>query len=83
MRSVSDTPRNPEYMFNASAHSTECTSTKIRLFCPRPNHKRASGNRAMAGNGLNIDVRVLSKSRPNWVDTASVVKPNARTIPSR
>ena len=30
-------------MFSAKAQSTECTSTKIRLFCPRPNHNSASG----------------------------------------
>ncbi|MNR19613.1 hypothetical protein D3C85_1364170 [compost metagenome] len=70
-------------MFSAKAQSTECTSTKIRLFCPKPNHKSASGNNAMAGNGLNIEVRVLSRSRPNWVDTASVVRANARTMPIR
>ncbi|MNF99932.1 hypothetical protein D3C84_828510 [compost metagenome] len=70
-------------MFSAKAQSTECTSTKIRLFCPRPNHSSASGSSAMAGNGLNIEVRVLSRSRPNCVDTAKVVRANARTMPIR
>ncbi|MNT24750.1 hypothetical protein D3C72_1602420 [compost metagenome] len=70
-------------MFRAKAQSTECTRTKIRLLSPRPNQSRASGSKAMAGNGLNIEVNVLSRSRPNWVETARLVKPNASTIPSR
>ncbi|MNH19720.1 hypothetical protein D3C79_794660 [compost metagenome] len=70
-------------MFSASAQSTECTSTKIRLLSPSPNHSKARGNKAIAGNGLNIEVRVPSRSRPSWVDTARLVRPNARMIPSR
>ncbi|SVJ79078.1 Uncharacterised protein [Klebsiella pneumoniae] len=70
-------------MFSASAQSTECTSTKIRLFWPRPNQSSASGSSAIAGSGLNIAVRVPSRSRPNCVETARLVRTKARTIPSR
>ncbi|MNJ70002.1 hypothetical protein D3C77_664140 [compost metagenome] len=49
---------------------------------PSPNQSKANGNRAIAGNGLNIEVSVPSRSRPNWVDTARLVRPKARTIPS-
>ncbi|MNN68379.1 hypothetical protein D3C81_1840850 [compost metagenome] len=50
---------------------------------PSPNHSKARGNKAIAGNGLNIEVRVPSRSRPSWVDTAKLVRPKARMIPSR
>ena len=44
--------------------------------------RSASGSSAMAGRGLNMDVSVLSKSRPIWVDTASVVSAPASTTPA-
>ncbi|MNN71917.1 hypothetical protein D3C81_1879040 [compost metagenome] len=49
---------------------------------PSPNHSKASGSRAMAGSGLNIEVNVPSRSRPSCVETARLVRPNARTMPS-
>jgi hypothetical protein len=36
-------------VFNASGHSTECTSTNNRLPVPRPNHNNASGSSAIDG----------------------------------
>ncbi|MNP86269.1 hypothetical protein D3C76_1863990 [compost metagenome] len=49
---------------------------------PSPNHSKANGSRAMAGNGLNIEVSVPSRSRPSWVETARLVRPKASTMPS-
>ena len=37
----------------------------------------------MAGSGLNMAVSVDSRSRPNWVDTASVVSTKAPKMPAR
>src|SRR6202040_1085645 len=39
MRKVGDTEVKPEWVLSATAHSTECTITKIRLFAPSPNHR--------------------------------------------
>ena len=51
-------------MLSATTQSTEWISTKTRLPLPRPNHRRASGSRAMAGSGLNMLVSVSSRSLP-------------------
>ena len=64
MRCVCDTARKPEWVFSATAHSTEWTSTNTRLPLPRPNQISAIGSRAIAGSGLNIAVTVSRKSVP-------------------
>ena len=74
MRSVGETDVKPEWVLSATAHSTECTMTKIRLLAPSPNHSSASGSSAIAGSGLNIAVSVESRSVPTRVETATVVK---------
>ena len=66
-------------MLSATAHSTECTSTKIRLPAPRPNQIRASGSSAIAGSGLNIAVMVSRKSVPIRVLMAKTVSRPAST----
>ncbi|MNT81825.1 hypothetical protein D3C72_2214650 [compost metagenome] len=82
MRSVCGTAWKPAYMFSASGHSTEWTSTKTRLLVPSPNHSSASGSSAIAGSGLNMAVSVSSISRPKRVDTASEVSTKASTMPA-
>src|SRR5205814_17587 len=64
MRKVVDTERNPEWVLSATAHSTEWISTNTRLPLPNPNQISASGNSAMAGKGLNMEVSVSRKSVP-------------------
>ncbi len=81
MRSVFDTERKPECVLSATAHSTECTSTKMMETSPSPNQMSASGSRAMAGNGLNADVSVSSRSLPRRDIMASAVKNMASTSP--
>src|SRR6185312_16749515 len=49
MRSVGETDVKPECVLSATAHSTECTITKIMLLAPRPNQRSASGSSAIAG----------------------------------
>ena len=81
MRSVFDTDRKPEWVLSATAHSTECTSTKMMEISPSPNQMRASGSSAMAGSGLNADVNVSSRSLPIRDIMASAVNSMARTSP--
>ena len=83
MRSVSGTLLNPDQVFRAMGHMTECISTNIRLAFPRPNHSRASGSSAIAGSGLSIAVNVLSRSRPNCVVTARALAISASALPAR
>ena len=82
MRIVGDTAMNPEWVLSATAHSTECTSTKMRLPSPRPNQISASGSSAMAGSGLNIEVRVSRISLPTRVVIANTVSTVASAMPS-
>ena len=81
MRSVLETPRKPAWVFNATAHSTECTSTNTKLPSPRPNQISASGSSAIAGSGLSMAVIDSRKSVPIRVVIASTVRMNASTTP--
>ena len=71
----------PEWVLSATAHNTECTITKMRLFAPSPNQSNASGNSAIAGRGLNIAVSVDRRSVPMRVETAIVVSRIASVSP--
>ncbi len=82
MRSVFDTDRNPECVFSATAHSTEWISTNTRLPLPSPNQISASGNSAIAGSGLNIEVSVSRKSVPTRELIATVVNTAASAMPA-
>src|SRR5205807_9076390 len=82
MRKVGLTEVNPLWVLRATAHNTEWMITKIRLLAPSPNHNSASGNRAIAGNGLNMAVSVESRSVPIRVETATVVNTAAMARPS-
>ena len=82
MRSVFDTDRNPECVFSATAHSTEWISTNTRLPLPSPNQINASGNSAIAGSGLNIEVSVSRKSVPTRELIATVVSTAASAMPA-
>ena len=82
MRTVVETPRKPESVLSATAHSTECTSTNIRLPLPRPNQISASGSSAIAGSGLNIAVMVSRKSVPIAWMMANTVSSPASTVPA-
>ena len=55
--------------------------TKTSEPVPSPNHRSASGIRAIVGSGLNIDVSVCSISPPSRVVTASVVRMSAMAAP--
>ena len=81
MRCVSETERKPVWVLSATAQSTEWMMTNTRLGMPRPNQSSASGSSAIAGSGLNIEVRVESRSVPKRVETASVVKAAAMPMP--
>lgn len=71
MRSVTGTLLKPDQIFSSIGHSTECIMANIRLTFPRPNHSRASYSRVIEGRGFSIAIDVLSRSRSNWVATAS------------
>src|SRR5205814_9770114 len=81
MRNVFETERKPECVFSATAHNTEWTSTNTRLPVPNPNQINASGNSAIAGNGLNIDVSVSSRSVPIRDVIATTVNSAASAMP--
>ena len=66
---------------SATAQSTEWTITNTMLPYPSPNQISASGNSAIAGNGLNIDVRSSSRSVPIRVEIAIVVSTAAQRMP--
>ena len=83
MRSVFDTERKPEWVLSATAHSTECTSTKMMEMSPSPNQISASGSRAIAGSGLNADVSVSSRSLPRRDIIARAVNIMASDEPER
>ena len=83
MRWVSDTDRKPECMLSATAQSTEWTITNTSEGRPSPNHSRASGSRAMAGRGLNMAVKVESRSVPTRLVTATVVSSAAMMRPRK
>ena len=81
MRWVSETARNPVWVFKATGHSTECTITKTRLGVPSPNQSIDNGKRAIAGRGLNIEVKVESRSEPIRLDTAKELRAAAINNP--
>ena len=81
MRSVFDTDLNPEWVLSATAHSTECTSTNMMERSPSPNQISASGSSAIAGNGLNAEVSVSSRSLPMRDIMASAVNTRAKASP--
>jgi len=56
--------------------------TKTSEGTPSPNQISARGNKAIAGTGLNIAVKVDSKSDPTLVDTAMVVNNAAKSNPA-
>ena len=81
MRWVSLTPMKPVCMLSATGHTTEWSRVNTMASAPRPNQSIAIGSSAMAGSGLSIAVRVLSRSLPKRVATASVVSTVAMAIP--
>ena len=81
MRMVLETPRKPEWVASAMGHITACTSTKTMLPLPSPNQMSASGRSAIAGSGLNIAVRVSSRSVPMREAMARTVTRRASTSP--
>ena len=54
----------------------------MMLFAPSPNQMRAIGRSAIEGSGLNIDVRISSKSAPIRVTLAKAVKSPAKKSPA-
>src|SRR5207248_489265 len=79
--SVGATVTNPVYVFSDIGQRTECTITKISEPVPSPNQSRESGMSAMAGSGLNMEVRVSRTADPALVVTATVVSTSARAAP--
>ena len=55
----------------------------MTLLSPRPNQISAIGSSAIDGNGLNIDVRISSKSAPIRVALAKAVKQTGENKPER
>jgi len=69
-------------VFSATGQVTECTMTKMMVGVPRPHQISASGSSAIAGSGLNIEVRRPSASLPQRDNAATVVSTAAIATPS-
>ena len=74
---------------SATAQSTAWISTKTMLASPKPNQINASGRSAIDGSGLNIAVKVSSRSAPmrlmlaNAVNSAAITSPAAYPLNNR
>src|SRR5262252_1464830 len=54
----------------------------MMLLSPSPNQINAIGNRAIDGNGLNMEVRISNRSTPSRVALASAVRRPANAKPA-